>query len=224
MVELTTEVPKPMLEVNGKTLLEYKFDALPDDVTEIIIVVGYLGSVIQRRFGGEYKGKKILYVEQPELNGTAGALWCAKDILKDRFFIMAGDDIYAREDLEACLEGNKNWKMVVQQIGALHRAGSVILGEDGNISEIIESSKEDEGRLQPGIASTSLFLVDTRLFECEMVPKHETSNEYGHPQTIVAAAKKLGIPLEPVFSDKWIQITAPKDLVAAAEILKKMEA
>src|SRR5215212_8859235 len=96
MVELTTEVPKPMLEVSGKTLLEYKFDALPEEVAEVIIIVGYLGSVIQRRFGGEYKGKKLFYVEQEELNGTAGALWHAKDILKDRFIVMMGDDIYTK--------------------------------------------------------------------------------------------------------------------------------
>lgn len=221
MDELTISVPKPMLEVAGKPLLEYKFEALPDSIDEVILIIGYLGSVIQQHFGGEFAGKRITYIEQDNLNGTAGALWMAKDLLQDRFLIMAGDDIYAREDVEECIKPNASWKMLVQQMPEMHRAGSVMIGEDGYISEIIESSQENTGRLAPGIASTSLFVVDTRLFACPMIPKFPGSQEYGHPQSIVAAARTLGVPLEPVFTDKWIQITAPQDLVHAAQILTK---
>src|SRR5437016_4983418 len=96
MVELTQSVPKPMLTVAGKPLLEYKLDALPEKIDEVIIIVGYLGGVIQKHFGGLYDNKRILYVEQEKLDGTAGALWCAKDILHDRYLVMMGDDIYAK--------------------------------------------------------------------------------------------------------------------------------
>ncbi len=64
MGALTEHTPKPMLLVNGRPVLEYIFDSLPEEIDEVIIVVGYLGSVIQKHFGGFYKGKKILYVEQ----------------------------------------------------------------------------------------------------------------------------------------------------------------
>ena len=223
MTELTASVPKPMLEVDGKPLLEYKLEALPDEIDEVIIVIGYLGNVIREHFSGAYAGKRLVYVEQKELNGTGGALWCAKDILKDRFLIMAGDDIYAREDVESCVEPSRAWKMLVQQLPEMHRAGNVQIGPDGYITEIIESAQEDEARTDPGVASTSLFVVDTRLFTCPLIPKAPGNLEYGHPQTIVSAAHQLGIPLEPVFTDKWIQITAPKDLVEAAKILKNKD-
>jgi hypothetical protein len=59
---------------------------------EVILVVGYLGGMIQKRFGGEYKGKRILYLEQENpVGGSAQALWLAKDILKDKFVI---NDLY----------------------------------------------------------------------------------------------------------------------------------
>ncbi|MDE2022012.1 MAG: hypothetical protein KGI71_03865, partial [Patescibacteria group bacterium] len=176
--------------------------------------------VIRRYFSDHYHDKKITYIEQKDLNGTGGALWLAKDMLHDRFLVMAGDDIYAEEDVEECLHPSQSWKMLVQEISEMHRAGSVVLGDDGNIADIVESTQETESRMEPGLASTSLFVVDTRLFTCPLVPKLPGSHEYGHPQTIVAAAKKLGVTLEPVFTDKWIQITAPKDLVEAAKILK----
>ena len=222
MGELTMKIPKPMLEVDGKSLLEYKLEAMPDEVTEVVIVIGYLGNVIRGHFGDLYAGKKLTYVEQRNLNGTGGALWLVKDALHDKFLVMAADDIYMREDLEQCAKGS-GWKMLVQQLPEMHRAGSVLLDTDGNIERIVESSEENEARLGPGIASTSLFAVDTRLFTCPLVPKFVGSLEYGHPQTILAAAHQLGIPLEPVFTDRWIQITAPKDLVAASELLKKMK-
>src|SRR3990167_990885 len=93
MMELTGAVPKPMLEVAGRPLLEYKLDALPEEVNEIVIVVGYLKEVIQQHLSTSYNGKQIVYVEQKNLDGTAGALWSAQPVLKDRFLVMMGDDI-----------------------------------------------------------------------------------------------------------------------------------
>jgi len=105
MGALTESLPKPMLEVAGKTLLEHKFDALPDEVDEIIIVIGYLGGYIHDAYGGEYQGKRILYVEQENImGGTADALWQTKDILKDKFIVLMGDDLYYEKDLEKLAE------------------------------------------------------------------------------------------------------------------------
>lgn len=221
MDELTEAVPKPMLPVAGRPLLEYKIDALPDEFDEVILIVGYLKDVIKRHFGAAYENRKIRYIEQAELNGTAGALWSAKEMLTDRFLVMMGDDIYAREDIETCVAKENVWTLLVQQLPEMRRAGSVKLDTDGRIAEIIESSIEDAVRLEPGIASTNLYVLDTRLFSCPLVPKHAGSLEYGLPQTVVNAARMLGIAFEPAFTDTWIQVTSPKDLVAAAEMLKK---
>ena len=153
------------------------------------------------------------------MNGTAGALWCAKSVLHDRFLVMMGDDIYTKEDAEACVAPGDAWRLLVQQIPEMHRAGNVELDGSANITAIIEG---DRGK-EPGLASTNMFLLDTRLFDCPMVPKQEGSLEFGLPQTVIAGAKKLGIRFEPVFTDQWIQITSPKDLVKASEMLKKMK-
>jgi bifunctional UDP-N-acetylglucosamine pyrophosphorylase/glucosamine-1-phosphate N-acetyltransferase len=189
----------------------------------VILIVGYLKEVVQRHFGNLYGEKKITYVEQQELNGTAGALWSAQSVLRDRFLVMMGDDIYMREDVERCIAPSEHWRLLVQQLSEMHRAGSVELDENANIIDIIESREEDEFRLAEGLASTNLYILDTRLFSCPLVPKHFGSSEYGLPQTVVAAARQLGVVFEPIFTDKWIQITAPKDLVAAAAILKNQK-
>ncbi len=219
MVELTGSVPKPMLDVSGKPLLEYKFEALPEEIDEVVLIIGYLGDVIRMHFGEGFAGKRIRYVEQADLDGTAGALWKARDVLHDRFLVIMGDDIYAQEDMAACIAPGDVWRLLTQQMPEMHRAGDVRLDESGMISEIVEGDRGNE----PGLASTNMFLLDTRLFTAPLVPKQPGSLEFGLPQTVVAAAHSLGIRFEPVFTDQWIQITAPKDLVYAAEILKKIE-
>src|SRR4051812_34627957 len=91
MGELSKQIPKPMIVVAGKTLLQHKIEALPPEVNEIVIIVGHLSGYITSHFGSEYQGRKITFVEQNELLGTAAALFMAKDLVKGRFISMMGD-------------------------------------------------------------------------------------------------------------------------------------
>lgn len=213
MNELTDSLPKPLLEVNGKTLLEHKFDALPEGVDEIILVVGYMGGMIQQKFGGTYKDKRILYVEQDVLDGTAGALWRAKGILTDRFLVMNGDDLYVREDAAHCMAINE-WAMLVKEMDRVLN-GNVRIEDNGTILEI----KEGPHNGSKGLTNTGLYALDTRIFDYPMIPKAQGSAEYGLPQTILEASKKSGIPFLAVKATDWIQITSPEDIQKAEAIL-----
>lgn len=216
MDELTTAIPKPMIDLEGRPLLQYKLDALGEVFNEIVIIIGYEGKLIKNFFGGVYAGKPITYVEQTKHDGTAGALWYAKEHLKDRFLVMTGDDIYMPQDVEQVISIENSWAVLVQQLSEMYRAGSVELDDDGRVARIVEGDLGPE----PGLASTNLFFLDTRIFSCPLVPKQEGSEEWGLPQTAAAAAAQLGIALEPVYTNNWIQINSPADLVHAAAALK----
>ena len=215
MKDLTTEVPKPMLEVLGKTLLEHKFDALPEAVDEIILVVGYQGEAIRERFGSQYHDKRISYVVQETLDGTAGAVWKARQLLRGRFIVMMGDDLYAREDIERCVDA-KDWALVAEETKRMASGGRVVTNDAGEILDIVEG--EHQG--QEGLMNTNLFVLDTRVFGEPLVPKAPGSSEYGLPQTVLPAARRLGIPLRVIPVTSWIQITAPEDLKRAEEKLR----
>lgn len=216
MGELSDTTPKPMLTVSGKTLIEYKLDELPDEVDEVILIVGHLGSVVHDYFGGEYGGKKILYVEQETPDGTAGALWRAKDILKERFFVMNGDNLYTRTDMEACLP--YEWAVLVQEKKHVGRAARVIAEKDGRITEIIES---DSGLDAPGLINTGLYFLDTRVFTYALAPKAEGSVEAGLPQTMMQAAADIHIQAVP--ASFWVEIKTPEDLARAEEVLAQTQ-
>lgn len=216
---LTKDSPKALLQVAGKTLLEYALEALPDEITEVIIVVGYFGAMLQARFGGAYKEKRLLYVEQDDLaTGTAGALWCAKEILHDRFLVMMADDLYCREDAKRCISA-KDWALLVQKVPRMGEKGSVETDPKGNILKITEGNHG--GR--EGLISTNMFLLDTRIFRTEPVPKAAGSGEWGLPQTAVAAAHSQNISFQAIPATFWTPISAPDDLKKAEEILKKLD-
>jgi len=221
MKELTESSPKGLLQVGGRALLEYTLDALPENVDEVIFIVGYLGGMIHDRFGAEYYGKKLFYVEQDELNGTAGALWQAKDILspqggsvsggKNAFLVLNGDDIYDRQDIARMTE-EKEWALMVAET---NEGGKIVLNKNGYIEDVVEGH-HGEGK---SLASANVFWLDTKIFSHALVPKAHGSSEYGLPQTMLAAAKKLHINIKPVEAKNWIQISRPEDLKKAEEKL-----
>ena len=70
------EIPKPMLKIGDKTILEHQIECLKkSNVDEIIIVIGHLGEKIKTYFGdGSKLGVKISYYEEDPNKplGTAG--------------------------------------------------------------------------------------------------------------------------------------------------------
>ncbi len=86
---LTLTKPKPLLKILNKTILGHLLDQLAEcNVEEAIIIVGYKKEMIIERFGNEYKGIRLAYVEQKEQLGTMHAVLLAKHLIKDRFMVM----------------------------------------------------------------------------------------------------------------------------------------
>ncbi|OHA31906.1 MAG: hypothetical protein A2928_02185 [Candidatus Taylorbacteria bacterium RIFCSPLOWO2_01_FULL_45_15b] len=102
---LTDERPKPLVEVDGRTLLEHVFLFLPDAITELIVVIGYKGAMIREKFGSRWNGRNITYVSQEEQKGTGHALFMCRDHLKGagRFLVCYADDLHHKESVEKCL-------------------------------------------------------------------------------------------------------------------------
>ncbi len=101
---LTLTRPKPLLKFMNKTLIEHNLQQLEGLVNEVIIVIGYKGEMIKKKIGNKFGKLKIIYVEQKKQLGSGHALMEVKDLLKDRFLVMNGDDIYCKKDIAKCLK------------------------------------------------------------------------------------------------------------------------
>ena len=93
---LSDLVPKALLKIHGKPVLEYIVnDLIQNNFDEICIVIGHHGDKIQEHFGnGQKFGAKISYVVQPQLLGTANALYRARNFVgNEPFLLHLGDAI-----------------------------------------------------------------------------------------------------------------------------------
>lgn len=206
MGKLTKNTPKPMLKVNGKNLLELKIESLPSQIDEVILIVGYKSEVIRKYFKNNFNGRKITYIEDKELKGTANALWQAKDILKDRFLVMMGDDLYHPVSLAECAK--KPLSICVKTASEK---------EDG--SRIILKNKKLTGytlKKEKGLLFTGLYCLTKEIFRYKPV-KLQTKDEFGLPQTLLKLAQKRDIKI--IKTNHWIQISCPQDLKTAADLL-----
>lgn len=94
IVSVASDVPKPMIRICGKPILEHQIENLKAcGLTDITLVIGYLGHIIHEYFGdGSKFGVNISYFVEDHPMGTAGALFKMKDLTED-FLLMCGDVI-----------------------------------------------------------------------------------------------------------------------------------
>ncbi len=94
IASVKSDVPKPMIPICGKPILEWQIENLKAcGLTDITLVIGYLGLVIKNYFGdGEKFGVKISYFVEDVPLGTAGALFKMPELTED-FLLLCGDVI-----------------------------------------------------------------------------------------------------------------------------------
>lgn len=91
------EIPKPMVLVGGKPLLEWQVENLKENgITDIYFIIGHLGKKIQEYFGdGSSFGIRAAYIEEKEPLGTAGVFYYLKDkIRREPFYLIFGDVLF----------------------------------------------------------------------------------------------------------------------------------
>ncbi|MBR4496298.1 MAG: HAD-IIIA family hydrolase [Acholeplasmatales bacterium] len=93
---VASDIPKPMIKIDGKPVLEREIECLRSQgFKDIIITVSHLGSIIMDYFGdGSKFGVNIKYFNEVEPLGNAGALFKIKDELTEDFLLLNADAIF----------------------------------------------------------------------------------------------------------------------------------
>ena len=123
MREMTADLPKPMLEVRGKPVLQYIVEGLRDaGVGHFLIVVGYRADAVQNFFGDGSRYKiGIQYATQTVQDGTGRVIELAKNFVGLTPFVLGYGDI---------LVAPENYKSVVDLPEDIEALLSVTRGED----------------------------------------------------------------------------------------------
>jgi UDP-N-acetylglucosamine diphosphorylase / glucose-1-phosphate thymidylyltransferase / UDP-N-acetylgalactosamine diphosphorylase / glucosamine-1-phosphate N-acetyltransferase / galactosamine-1-phosphate N-acetyltransferase len=211
MRPLTYDIPKPMLKIKNRPTLEYILDVLPDEIDEIVLVINYLGEQIENHFGDNYKGKKITYVRHDELDGTGGAVRCAKDVIRGKFIVLNGDDLCYKPDIENLVR--EDLAVLGWEVEDPRKYGVIKTDSEGNLADIIEKPNTFDYKL----INTGAMALNQDFFNYELV--RITEKEFGLPQTLAKMAKDH--PVKVLKATYWMSVGCPEDLEKAEQEIKK---
>lgn len=211
MRPLTLEKPKPLLKVGNQTLLEHIIDALPKEVDELILVIGYKGEQIQKFLGEKFNGCKVQYVWQKEKLGTADALMRARHLLgNEKFLMLYADDIHGEEGLKRLV--GYDLALVTAQVEDPRRFGVVLHDNHGRILEIEEKPENPKSNT----VSAGAMILDGRIFNYK--PSRHPNGEYYLTTMLDQLIKEHNVFAAP--ASLWISTATPEDLKKAERILK----
>lgn len=211
MRHLTQATTKPMLKIKGKPLLEYKLKCLPKKIKEIIFIVGYRSEDVLAHFKRYWGGRRIIYVFQTNINGTGGALHLAKSVLREKFLVMMGDDLYCKKDLNAMLK--HDLAIMGYEVSDPSQFGVIKTNSKGFMTDVLEKPKKTRHKL----ANTGVYVLNKKFFEYELAPIG--GGEFGLPQTLAKMTKKHKIKVHK--AQAWHPVGCPDDLKKAEEVLHK---
>ncbi len=170
----TNLVPKPMLKVGSKPILEYLItNVKKHGFNKVILAVGYKGEIIEDYFkDGSDFGISIEYSYEDKPKNTAGALLQLQDKLNDHFLVLMGDhitDINLRALFDFHLQSNKMVTMTVREIENAIEYG--VVKADNNIVFRI-----DEKPIEKMLFNVAIYAMNKRVFnyieEGEDIVKH----------------------------------------------------
>jgi bifunctional UDP-N-acetylglucosamine pyrophosphorylase/glucosamine-1-phosphate N-acetyltransferase len=100
----TNATPKPLLDVQGRPILDWIIGALPP-VDRLVVVVNYLAEQIEDYLSQQAHVRNWAAVRQAEPRGTGDALLsCKGKVAADRVMVLNGDDLIGRADLARLAE------------------------------------------------------------------------------------------------------------------------
>ena len=97
LLPLTKDIPKGLIEIGGKTILEHQIDSLVDcGVSDIVLVVGHGAESVKKKLGN-----RVRYIYNPDYKNTNNifSLWLARDEMKDNDCLCFHSDILFQEKI-----------------------------------------------------------------------------------------------------------------------------
>jgi len=196
---ITHEIPKPLLPLQGKPLVEHTLDLLKKyGITEVILAIGYQGQKIKDYFGdGRKFGLHISYTEEEKPLGTAGPLHLLKDRLTETFLLCNADELKDIDLSEMFLFHKDTGALATIALTTVEdpSAFGVARLQGNRIQEFIEKPKKGEAPSK--LINSGLYILEPEILH--FIPKGFAMIEKDvFPQ--VALQKKLfGYP----FSGYW---------------------
>lgn len=234
MKDLTKELPKPMLKVDGKPILEHILLGLKDqEIQDFFIVTGWQAEVIETAFGdGSALGVGIQYARQVVQDGTGKAPELARDwVGKDAFLLTYGDILVRPDTYHSMLErfDPREASGLVTVTGSedVTKGGLFFFDEHFDLNHLVEKPNpeqlaqlREDGWLKPGDTAwynAGIYAFTPILFDFTARLEKSPRGEYELTDALLAMLRAdhrlQGMEIE----GRWVDVRDPEVLSQLAE-------
>jgi len=217
LMPLTENIPKPLLLIGSKPLLEHNIDTLINwGITNITITVRYLGNKIIKNFGdGSAKGISIRYVTEDKPLGTMGAVGLINDF-KHSDLLLMNSDLLTNFDLEHFYERFLQQKADMLVATIPYRVNIpyavVELGKGNKVKAFTEKPRYTYH------SNAGIYLMKKEIVK--LIPKNERFDATDMMNLVIS--KKMKLVSEPILA-YWLDIGNIADYGKAQEDVKNLK-
>lgn len=208
MRPLTLTIPKPMLPIGYKPILEHIISFFKSEgLFNFIFAIGYLGENIIKYFNdGSQLGVSIKYSSEEKPLGTAGALKKIENLVSSPFVVSHGDTIFRNLSVKNVLKFHSDKKtvgtMVLWKTKDARPFGLVELDDEGKIISFREKPKYPT----EGWVSTGLYVFNNEIFN--YIPKNKFFTlEFDIFPKLIDRGKLFGY----FHNGYWADVSRPED-------------
>lgn len=164
---LTCNIPKPMVPMLDKPVMEYGIELLKKfGITDIAVTVHYLPEVIKNYFGdGSDFGVNLHYFEEITPLGTAGSIKNAESFLDERFIVISGDaltDFDLSEGIKFHVEKDALVSIFMKQVECPLEYGVIMTNKNAEIIRFLEKPSWDE--VFSDTVNTGIYVIEPEVF------------------------------------------------------------
>jgi bifunctional UDP-N-acetylglucosamine pyrophosphorylase/glucosamine-1-phosphate N-acetyltransferase len=228
---MNTQLAKVLHEVCGRPMLAYVLDACRNvGIRKICVVVGFGAEQVQEQFAG---AEDVVWVRQKEQLGTAHAVSCCKEHLKDftgQTLVLCGDGPMIRaQTLKIIIDKHESGQSAATLGTAVlddpSGYGRIVRDDYGNIQGIVEDSDCTPAQLKIKEINPSNYLFNNKiLFEAlERVKPENVKKEY-YLTDAVSGILATGHKVEAITAvppDEAVGINSRAQLSAASKIMQR---
>lgn len=190
---VASDIPKPMIKIDGKPVLEREIECLKEQgFDDIIITVSHLGNKIIDYFGDGTKfGVKIEYFFEKEPLGNAGALFKIKDRLTDDFLLLNADSLF-NIDFKRFVNYHKEKKALVTIFthpnSHPYDSGLIITDENSAVTHWL-TKEDDRPKWYKNRVNAGLHIISKKALEINInTPKIDLDRQILKP---LAGTRKM---------------------------------
>ncbi len=198
---LTCDIPKPMVPVLNKPVMEYSIELLKKyQVNEIAVTMAYLPSVIMDYFGsGQEWGVNLRYYTEEVPLGTGGSVKNAEDFLDDTFLVISGDAL-TDINLQKAIDFHKTKKskatLILKKESIPLEYGIIITDDDGRIVRFLE--KPSWGEVFSDTVNTGIYIL-----EPEVLDYYQKGENFDFSKDLFPKLLKDNIPMYGYITDDY---------------------